>query len=323
MRGIADAAGWEREPTRRFALPETGRPNLLMSKLRYPQRGIEWDESQGARPRLTKSVRLQQSSITVAFMKLALTVPIAVLTASISSVSTVSSGPALAEELMIASTPVVRVSVNVGAVSFDGPDCANVPVNVNYVRLGPRRDDIDLIVSLDLRQPGSNTSSATYPRVVISGTSSGAIQDALQVCPEEYSEEAGDFDLSGSISSYSFDDGITFTSSFDSRTRPVIKNQTVVQQLELKGNRKRRYTLYGKATAATPSRGDVGAASTVTIFAKVPNARNWRQVATVNTDNFGRWTQQIGSLPKGTKVRVDLSDCLWCTDSSQTITIRK
>ena len=265
----------------------------------------------------------QLSSITFTSMKFALRASLILLTVSISSGNVISAGPAHAEELMTASTPVARVSVDVGAIYFDGPDCASVPVSVNYFRSGPRQDDIDLIVSLDLRQPGSNTSSATYPRVVISGNSPGVIQDSLQVCPQEYSEEAGDFDLSGSISSYSFDDGATFTSSFDSQTRPVIKNQTVVRQLELKGNRKRGYTLYGKATAATQSRGDVGAASTVNVSTKVPKGKNWRRVATVTTDNFGRWTQQIGSLPKRTKVRVDLSDCLWCTDASQTLTIRK
>lgn len=275
------------------------------------------------RGRPNKVGRPQLVCITFLSMKFASPVSMILLTASIVSVNVISAGPAHAEQLMTASTPVVGVSVDVGAISFDGPDCTKVPVSVSYVRLGSRQDDIDLIVSLDLRQPGSNTSSATYPRVIISGSGPGVIQDSLQVCPGEYSKEAGDFNLSGSIYSYSFDDGTSFTSLFDPQTRPVIKNQTVVRQLEVKGNSKRGYTLHGKATAATQSQGDIGAASTVTVSVKPPEAGNWRRVATATTDSFGRWTQQIGSLTKGTKVRVDLSDCLWCTDTSQSITIRK
>ena len=230
--------------------------------------------------------------------------------------------PAPASEATTASTPLATASVVVGPLMFDGPDCTNVPVTVAHERVPPRTEDIDLIVSLDLRQPGSNRSSAVYPRVTVTGEGRGTLRDSIQVCPSEYSDEAGDFVLTGELLTYSFLDGSSTTVPIPSRTLSAIKNVSRFASLKLTGDPRRSYQLAGSATASTLTRGDVGAEGTVTVSVRKPRARDWQEVANVPTDNFGRWRASLGPLAKGTRVRATLEGCEWCTDIARTLVVK-
>jgi hypothetical protein len=238
------------------------------------------------------------------------------------TIAVTTTGPAHAAEPLTAATPMASVSVEVGPITFDGADCAPVPVTVNYVRATLQRDDVDLIVSLDLRQPGSNTSYEIYPRVMVRTDSPGQIKDALEVCPRTYSETSGDYVLTGDLFTYSMSDGATSKVDFASQRFSVTKNPTSIDLLKVTKERRGGLTLSGAATAATQTRGNVGADSTVTVSSRKPKGKAWVTIASLKTDNFGRWQVDLKPQPTGAQIRVELSGCTWCTDATRVITVR-
>jgi hypothetical protein len=227
-----------------------------------------------------------------------------------------------AEGTFSAATNLASANVQIGAIEFDGFDCVPVPVVVNYSRLPSVTDEIDLIVSLDLRQPGSNTSVATYPRVMVGGNGTGQLNDSLSVCPNSYNERAGDYVLSGELYTYSMQDGSDMSVKFAPIELGVKKNPTKIMSVKVTKAAKGSTRVSGVATATTQTRGEVGASSKVTLSVKKPNSTRWRSFSPTNTDNFGRWNQDLGKIAKGSLIRIDVTDCLWCTDVQRIVKTR-
>lgn len=227
-----------------------------------------------------------------------------------------------AQGTLTAATNLASVNVQIGSIEFDGFDCVPVPLVVNYSRLPSVTDEIDLIVSLDLRQPGSNTSVASYPRVMVVGNGSGELKDSLSVCPNSYSEAAGSYVLSGELYTYSMQDGSDMSVKFVPIELGVEKNLTKIKSVKVTKVAKGATRVSGVATAATQTRGEVGASSKVTLSVKKPNSTTWKSFSPTNTDNFGRWNQELGKIAKGSLIRIDLSDCLWCTDAQRIVKTR-
>jgi hypothetical protein len=78
------------------------------------------------------------------------------------------------------------------------------------------------------------------------------------------------------------------------------------------------WRISGMATAQTLTHGTLPADGTLTLRIRKPTSTKWVSSMRTSADNFGEYEfrlQPAGKFPKGTRYRVALSDCGWCTDA--------
>lgn len=231
--------------------------------------------------------------------------------------------PASAAGSSSAATSHISSTLNVGDVQFDGNECVELPVSVSYSKTATTADDINGEVNLDLRQAGSNSSNTAYAYFGYSDPASGTEIEKISVCPYSYNLAAGGYTLTGSLKSEYYVNGSQQTANFAPVQVGVIQNPTTLGAIKFKKSSGSYYDISGTATASTVTRGTLGASGKITISIKKPGSKRWIAGTTTSADSFGQWSAYIGKQAKGTQVKVDLTECGWCSNATRTAKITK
>lgn len=229
--------------------------------------------------------------------------------------------PAHAEVAGSGATPNLAVSFYVGAIQFDGPECARAPVIVDYVKQGAQSRQISGGVTFDLRYEGSNASSRPSVTIFSFDAESGRKETSISFCPYQAVSGAGPLILNGAVRST-----LSGTGEVSADLPPSIVNVGVVPTQMSKVKVKKANTYYalsGTVTAQTASKGVIGAGGKVTIQLRKKGSKRWVAGPTANPDSFGNWSIFPYSIltknyPKGTQFRAVFSDCRWCANNVRT-----
>lgn len=237
------------------------------------------------------------------------------LTAGVAALSLVMAVPASAAGSSTASTNLATVTVSIGDIAFDGSECARLPVPITFTKTGGPADSVSMDVELELRQPGSSMAEMGSDYIGLTEPASGTSNElAFTICPSSYNPAAGNYTFTGTLRT-EFDFSRGTTASFPSFEVGAIQNQTSMSALRLK---KSAFDLSvsGTATAATVTKGKVGAGGDIVIRIKKPGSKKWVSGTTTYADAFGEWSASLGPQKKGTQIQATLTGCNWCTDAT-------
>ena len=218
-------------------------------------------------------------------------------------------------------TPNLVVSYYIGDIQFDGPECTQVPVLVDYIKQGAPSRQISGAVAFDLRYQGSNTSNRPTVNIYSYDADAGRKETSISFCPYQAVSGAGPLNLTGVVRST-----LSGTGEVTVDLPPATVNVGVVPTQMSKVKVKKSdsyYVLSGTVTAQTASKGVIGASGTVTIQLRKKGSKRWIAGTTARPDSFGNWsTFQYSILtknyPKGTQFRAVFSDGRWCADNVRT-----
>ena len=240
------------------------------------------------------------------------------LTASAAALSLVTAVPASAAGSSTASTNLATVTVSINDIAFDGDDCVRVPVPTSYTKTGSPADSISMEVEIEMRQPGSNWSESLWNNFGLSAATSGSTDEmTFLICPSSFSASAGNYKATGVLRT-EFDFSRTTSATFPPFEVGVVRNKTAMSPIKMK---KSAFDLgiSGTATAATITKGNVGAGGEILISIKKPGSKKWVSGNTTYTNSFGEWSSSLSPQKKGTQIKATLANCGWCTDASRTV----
>lgn len=220
------------------------------------------------------------------------------------------------------STGDASASISASDVQFDGSECVSVPWSVTWSFAPSASEYTDGSVQLEIRQPGSSYSNSSSAFFYASESRSGTKGETFYICPFEYSPQAGAFSVTGTFKSDNYETGAEQTAPIPAISVNAIQNPTSLGPVKIVKTGF-GYTVSGTATAATITKGVVGAGGEVRIEVRKPKSKRWTGGVMAYPDGFGNWTSSIGRLPKGSDLRVTLTNCRWCTDASRTAKIRR
>ena len=221
-------------------------------------------------------------------------------------------GQAFAAATGTGSTPTMTVSYTISDIQFDGPDCVNVPLTVDFSFNGAPQG----YVVLDIAYAGSSSKVSTS--VILVATTdgqSGTRLSEVAFCPAGYFPNRGPLQVTGTVTSPRVG-GVT--SALSASTVAVHRNPVRMSRVKVKWVPD-FYTLSGTVVAKTVSKGLIGAAGIITIQLRKPGSTRWVSGATAVPDQFGAWSSPaINSTfyPSGTRFRALLRDCRWCADAT-------
>lgn len=216
----------------------------------------------------------------------------------------------------------VQVSYTVpDRVSFDGPGCASVPWTVSWTK----PDNRGLSWELEVRQHGSSSYEDSESDYLLFWDSSGSATGTLCVGRYDgYDPSQGPMFIRGGIEVRDDKTNVLGTADFPTTAVGIDRNRSRFTGLTVRPG-----TIYtklpvvkGKVVAQTRTRGTMGAGGELAV--EVKRNGKWRvETSSVTPDKFGRFSTTIyGKVPRGTKARVRLSGCGWCTDAKATATAR-
>jgi hypothetical protein len=224
-------------------------------------------------------------------------------------------------------TPNISVSYNIPAVAFDGPGCVEAPINLTYTKSGAAVDDVSATFEVDARYSGSSSSFSRSVYIGYSSPGTGTVSDSyLYVCPYEINDNAGPIGVTGTVESEVFTQ-TAVTAPISASVLTLAQNPTKLSKPKVKtvsGFVSYR-EVSGKATAATLTKGVVGAGGNLTLSVKKKGAKKFVEVSTTSADEFGNWNFSYVStskLPRGSSFMVTVSECGWCTPAQVTGKIR-
>lgn len=221
-----------------------------------------------------------------------------------------------------ASTGEVSVTVNVGDIAFDGSECVYMPWSVDWSFVPGTAEYASATAEIELRQPGSSSSNSDTAFFYGDGAIAGTEQERILMCPYEYTPEAGTFQVTGSLKSSNYSTDAEQTVPLAPMTVNAIQNPTTLGPIKVKKTRY-GYTLSGTATAATLTKGVVGADGEIRIEIREPKSKKWKGGLQAYPDSFGKWSTSTGKLAKGTRIRVTLTDCKWCTNATRAAKVKR
>ena len=222
-----------------------------------------------------------------------------------------------------AATTLASVNVSVPAIQFDGSNCVNTPVIIDYMKNPSLAPEVTLTITVELRQAGSNDWTSTWEEVDFADPGTGQLRDVIPVCPSAYKESAGNYLVGGELYTYLYRDGSDATTPLSAAEVQVVKNPATITSMKISRSGSNGYQVAGKATALTVSKGDMGAAGKITSAVKKPGSRSWQQGPSTIPNGFGEWSLNLGKQTKGTQVKVDLTECGWCSNATRTAKITK
>jgi hypothetical protein len=137
------------------------------------------------------------------------------------------------------------------------------------------------------------------------------------ICPSSFNASAGNYTATGVLRT-ELDFSRTSSAAFPSFEVGVIRNKSSLGPIKMK---KSAFDLglSGTATAATVTKGTVGAGGEITIKIKKPGSKKWVSGTTTYANSFGDWTASLSPQKKGTQIQAVLTNCGWCTDATRTV----
>lgn len=237
-------------------------------------------------------------------------------------VSIVAAPPLHAAGSSSAATGDVSATVNIGDIQFDGSECVYVPWSVDWTFAAGSADVTSGTAAIEMRQPGSSSSNSDTAFFYGDEALSGTEQEEIFFCPFEYTPGQGAFQVTGSLKSSNYRTDSEQTVPLTPMTVNVIQNPTTLGPIKVKKTRF-GHTISGTATAATVTKGVVGAGGNISIEIRKPKSKRWRGGLQAFPNSFGEWSTSAGRLPKGTQIRVTLVDCAWCTEATRTARVKR
>lgn len=238
-----------------------------------------------------------------------------------------SSGVAAAEGTMTGATGHASASVAMGDAYFDGPDCLEVPFDVTYAKTPTTAEDITLEVQVAASQAGSNEERTGTVYSSYFDPASATERGTVFVCPSSFDSDRGPITVEGTLTTEYYVNGSEQTVALQpNATLNLIRNQTDMSKVRVRKGYsydKTSKKLSGRVVATTNSKGLIGADGEISIAVRKPGKKKWVSGATAYVDEFGNWSTTVSGIPKGSRVRVTLTGCGWCTDASQTFKVRR
>lgn len=236
--------------------------------------------------------------------------------------------PALAEGTMTGATGHASASVTVSDVYFDGPDCREVPFDATYAKTPTTAEDITVRIQVSASQAGSNEESSGSVYSSYYDPASATERGGIYVCPSTFDDENGPVTVTGTLTTEYYVNGSEQTVELQPAAQMnLVRNQTSMSKVRVRKGYswdKESRTLSGKVTAATSSKGLIGADGDIEIAVKRPGKKSkWVSGASAYPDEFGNWSTTVSGIPKGSRVRVSLTGCGWCTDASTTFKVKR
>jgi len=217
--------------------------------------------------------------------------------------------------------PNMVVSYSIGDVQFDGPECARIPVIVDYAKQGAPSRQISGGVAFDIRYAGSNASMRPSVTIYSFDAEAGRKETSASFCPYQAVSDAGPLVVTGVVRST-----LSGTGEVSVELPPSTLAIGVVPTQMSKVKVKKTdsfYSLSGTVTAQTASKGTIGAGGRVTIQLRKKGSKRWVSGPSTTPNSFGKWstfdylilTRDFG---KGTQYRAVFANCGWCAGAVQT-----
>jgi hypothetical protein len=236
-------------------------------------------------------------------------------------------GVASAEGTMSGATAHASASVAMSDAFFDGPDCIDVPFDVTYAKTPTTAEDITLEVQVAASQAGSNEERTGSVYSGYFDAASATERGTVFVCPSSFDPTKGPITVEGTLTTEYYVNGSEQTVALQpNATMKWIRNQTDMSKVSVqKGYSydKTSKKLSGRVVASTSSKGLIGADGEISLAVKKPGKKKWVSGAKAYVDEFGNWSTTVSGVPKGSRVRVTLTGCGWCTDASQVVKVRR
>jgi hypothetical protein len=205
------------------------------------------------------------------------------------------------------------------AVQFDGPGCAQVFWNGTY----QRPSEVGITVNIELRRRGSNSPETDADDVPSwSSVTTGTLSGEMCISDYYFDPSGGPFTFTGTLDATDDNDRTIATTTLPSATLPVRQNKARFNRLTVRSESKTNWgKVTGRVTAATVTKGRLGADGTVTV--EVKQQGKWRHVIRLYPNEFGKFASggelyTVRPVPKGAKVRARLTECGWCTNVKAT-----
>ena len=235
--------------------------------------------------------------------------------------------PALAGGTLSGATSHATASVTFQDAVFDGPDCVEVPFDMTFAKTPTEADNIAVSVEIEAVQQGSNEPRTGNAYNGGYDKASGTERGTLYICPNAFPDSAGPIGVRGALSTtYYVNDSQQTVPLQPAGQLTLVKNVTTMTMPKVT----KAYswssdarTISGKVTAATRTRGTVGAGGTIKLAVKYPGSKKWVGGVTAYPDSFGNWTTTIDKAAKGSQIRVTLVDCGWCTDAEKVVKVTR
>lgn len=222
-----------------------------------------------------------------------------------------------------ANTSSVSMSYDIPDIVFNGPDCFEHRYTVSVTGAASLPDgDASITFEVALRQNGaSSTITDTVFGSVKSGETKQITTGYLYMCPINYSEAAGPFQLTGSFTS---NDYLNPKQAVSIPSGQITVTKATSRMMNASGKLKSGlYTFKGKAVADS-SNGAIGAGGTIEIQVKKKGSKRWKKFATAFPDTFGSWkTTAFSERPIKASFRAVLVDCDWCTTTSRSFKVKR
>ena len=250
------------------------------------------------------------------------------LTAGVTAIGVVlTGGTAWADGTMTGATAHGSSSVYVADAAFDGPDCLDVPFDVTYVKTPTTAEDIWLGVKVSASQAGSNRESTGRASSSFLEPAAATVRDEIRVCPYYFESDQGPVTVRGTLETTYWVNGSEQTAELQPPVvMNLVRNQSAMSKIRVQKGSKYDSSskkISGRIVASTITKGLIGADGKVSIAVKKPGKKKWVGGATTYMDEFGNWDTTVRGVPKGSKIRVTLTDCDWCTDVSKTVKVRR
>lgn len=250
-----------------------------------------------------------------------------VLPISIAGLVLLAAGPAWAGGTLSGATSHASASVTYADAVFDGPDCIDVPFDATYAKTPSTAEDITATVELSASQQGSNSPNTGSARAGYFDPASGTMRGTVYVCPSSFPDEAGPVTVTGTLTTKYYVTGSEQTVALQPAGQlTIVKNASTMTTPKItKGyswssdSRK----VSGKVTAASVTKGSIGADGTIEIAVKYPGSKKWVGGETTYLDEFGNWSTTLSKAPKGSQLRISLVDCGWCTDAQKIVKVTR
>lgn len=228
--------------------------------------------------------------------------------------------PARGDASATVATPDLTMNVSIPALVFDGPDAVVLPVTCTYTKLSAKPSltsgRLELAANQDAAVNGISGTGVVNTNSPINWAGVGL---TLRVDPSSVRAARGPLIVTGTLTSTSIL-GSTFEAAVPQMIVPIVYDTStlsVPRSRVVKGY-VNYWRIWGMATAQTLTHGTLPADGTLTLQIRKPSSTKWVSSMRTSADNFGEYEfrlQPAGKFPKGTRYRVALSDCGWCTDA--------
>jgi hypothetical protein len=237
--------------------------------------------------------------------------------------------PALAEGTMTGSTSQASATLVISDAAFDGPDCISVPFVVGFTRTPTVSGDISARVDVTARQSNSKDDATDFVSTSFYESSLVTEEETLYVCPSSFEEDSIPASVTGLLTTEDASSGSEEVVAMQPVvSMNLIRNQSVMSKIRTRKvpfSSSDERQISGQVLVRTASKGLLGAGGTISLEVQKgkKKKKKWRLVTQTVPDKFGKWDVTLDGVPKGTKLRVTLAECGWCTTTTRTFKIKR